>query len=80
MVSPGTPLAVVMSVFMVSGAIFWQEKILPLKKFVTISGKITYFRNNYQITNPGYVSGDKNKITVFGESAGGSDIAALLLS
>tara|TARA_Y100000590_G_C15728145_1_gene1016011 strand:+ start:1069 stop:3108 length:2040 start_codon:yes stop_codon:yes gene_type:complete len=38
------------------------KKILPLKKFVTISGKITYFRNNYQVTNPSYVSGDKNKI------------------
>ena len=32
------------------------KKILPLNKEVTISGKITQFRNKYQITNPKYIS------------------------
>ena len=32
------------------------KKILPLNKEITISGKINYFRNKYQITNPSYVS------------------------
>ncbi len=38
------------------------KKILPLNKLVTISGKITFFRGKYQITNPTHVSADKNKI------------------
>ena len=28
------------------------EKIIPLNEEVTISGKISIFRNKYQITNP----------------------------
>ena len=32
------------------------KKILPLNKEITISGKINYFKNKYQITNPSYVS------------------------
>ena len=28
------------------------KKILPLNKEVTISGKVTHFKNKYQITNP----------------------------
>ena len=32
------------------------KKILPIGKNVTISGKIKYFRNKYQLTNPKYVS------------------------
>ena len=32
------------------------RKILPLKEWVVISGKINYFRNRYQITNPTYVT------------------------
>ncbi|MDC3036066.1 ATP-dependent DNA helicase RecG [Candidatus Pelagibacter sp.] len=32
------------------------KKILPLNKEVTVSGKISHFRNKYQITNPNYVS------------------------
>ena len=28
------------------------KKILPLSKEITVSGKIGYFRNKYQITNP----------------------------
>ena len=38
------------------------KKILPLNKIVTISGKISFFRGRYQITNPTHVSTDKNKI------------------
>ena len=38
------------------------KKILPINKIVTISGKINFFRGKYQITNPTYVSTDKNKI------------------
>ena len=34
------------------------KKILPLGKEVTISGKIKYFRNKYQLTNPKYISED----------------------
>jgi len=34
------------------------KKILPINQHVTISGKISYFRNRYQITNPTYVSND----------------------
>ena len=29
---------------------------------VTISGKISFFRGKYQITNPTHVSTDKNKV------------------
>ena len=32
------------------------KKILPIGKEVTISGKIKYFRNKYQLTNPKYIS------------------------
>ena len=38
------------------------KKILPLNQMVTVSGKIGFFRGRYQITNPTYVSTDKNKI------------------
>ena len=38
------------------------KKILPLGKEVTISGKVSYFRNKYQITNPKYVSEDSSII------------------
>ena len=34
---------------------FYIKKILPIKKTVLISGKISYYKNNYQITNPTYV-------------------------
>ena len=37
------------------------KKILPINKLITISGKISFFRGKYQITNPTHVSGDKNK-------------------
>ena len=38
------------------------RKILPLNKKVTISGKINYYRNRYQVTNPNYVSLDNELI------------------
>ena len=38
------------------------KKILPIGKEVTISGKIKYFRNRYQLTNPKYVSEDSSII------------------
>ena len=31
------------------------RKILPLNEWVAVSGKINFFRNKYQITNPTYV-------------------------
>ena len=31
------------------------RKILPLNEWVAVSGKINFFRNKYQITNPSYV-------------------------
>ena len=36
------------------------KKILPIGKEVTISGKIKYFRNKYQLTNPKYISEDSS--------------------
>jgi ATP-dependent DNA helicase RecG len=39
------------------------RKILPLNEEVTISGKISFFRNKYQITNPTYISKDSSLIT-----------------
>ena len=32
------------------------KKILPLNKEITVSGKVNFFKNKYQITNPKYVS------------------------
>ena len=40
----------------------YVKKILPLNKEVTISGKISRFKNKYQITNPKYVSEDSSFI------------------
>jgi ATP-dependent DNA helicase RecG len=40
----------------------YVRKILPLNKEITISGKITQFKNKYQITNPTYVSKDSTLI------------------
>ena len=34
----------------------YVKKILPLNKEITISGKISRFRNKYQLTNPKYIS------------------------
>ncbi len=38
------------------------KKILPLGKEITISGKINFFKNKYQLTNPKYISEDANLI------------------
>ncbi len=38
------------------------RKILPLNEEITISGKIGYYKNKYQITNPTYISKDSNLI------------------
>ncbi len=38
------------------------RKILPLNEEVTVSGKISIFRNKYQITNPTYISKDSSVI------------------
>ena len=40
----------------------YVRKILPLNEEITISGKISYFKNKYQITNPTYVSKDSSLI------------------
>ena len=37
------------------------RKVLPLKKKVIISGKISYFRNKYQIVNPTYIEPLENE-------------------
>ena len=36
----------------------YVKKILPLGKEITVSGKIGFFRNKYQLTNPKYISED----------------------
>ena len=38
------------------------RKILPLGKEITISGKIGYYKNKYQLTNPKYISEDSSLI------------------
>ncbi len=38
------------------------KKILPLGKEITVSGKIGYFKNKYQLTNPKYISEDSTLI------------------
>ena len=40
----------------------YVRKILPIGKEITISGKVGYFRNKYQLTNPKYVSEDSSLI------------------
>ena len=40
----------------------YVKKILPLDKEITVSGKIGFFRNKYQLTNPKYVSEDSSLI------------------
>ena len=38
------------------------KKILPLNKKITVSGKIGFYKDKYQITNPKYLSEDANLI------------------
>ncbi len=40
----------------------YVKKILPLGKEITISGKISYFKNKYQLTNPKYISEDSSLV------------------
>jgi len=40
----------------------YVKKILPLNEEITISGKISHFKNKYQITNPTYLSKDSTLI------------------
>ena len=39
---------------------YYIRKILPLNKKVIISGKVSYYKNTYQITNPTYVKPFEN--------------------
>ena len=38
------------------------KKILPVGKEITVSGKISYYRNKYQVTNPKYISEDSGLV------------------
>ena len=40
----------------------YVRKVLPLGKEITVSGKIGFFRNKYQLTNPKYISEDSTLI------------------
>ena len=40
----------------------YVRKILPLGKEITVSGKIGYYKNKYQLTNPKYISEDSSLI------------------
>ena len=40
----------------------YVRKILQIGKEITVSGKIGYFRNKYQLTNPKYLSEDSSLI------------------
>ncbi len=39
----------------------YLRKIFPIDNWVIISGKINFFKNKYQITNPDYVTSEENK-------------------
>ena len=38
------------------------KKVLPIGKNITVSGKIGYYKNKYQLTNPKYISQDSSLI------------------
>ena len=38
------------------------KKILPLNSRIVISGKVNFYKNRYQITNPTYIKGNVNSI------------------
>ena len=40
----------------------YVRKVLPLGQEITVSGKIGFFRNKYQLTNPKYISEDSSLI------------------
>ncbi len=37
------------------------KKVLPVGKYVVISGKINFYKKNYQITNPTYIKEDQSR-------------------
>ena len=39
----------------------YLRKIFPLNEIVIISGKVSFFKNKYQMTNPDYVTGIQNQ-------------------
>ena len=39
----------------------YLRKLFPLNEWVIVSGKVTFFNNNYQMTNPDYVTSIENK-------------------
>ncbi len=39
----------------------YLRKIFPINKFVIISGKVSFYKNKYQMTNPDYVTPLENK-------------------
>ena len=39
----------------------YLRKLFPLNKFIIVSGKVSYFNNKYQITNPDYVTSLENQ-------------------
>ena len=39
----------------------YLKKIFPLNKWIIVSGRVNYFRNKYQITNPDYVTSVENQ-------------------
>ena len=41
------------------------KKVLPIKKEVIVSGKINYYKKNYQITNPTYIKELNSKKQIF---------------
>ena len=48
-------------------AIVWDgldRAYIPLNEEITISGKISFFKNRYQITNPTYVSKDELEVAM----------------
>ena len=39
----------------------YLRKIFPINQWIIVSGKVNYFKNKYQITNPDYVTSFENK-------------------
>ena len=43
---------------------FYLRKILKINSNIVVSGKVNFYKNKYQITNPDYIADDKN-INIF---------------
>ena len=39
----------------------YLKKIFPINKWIIVSGKVSYYKNKYQITNPDYVTNLDNQ-------------------